>query len=135
MSKLISFSKIISTFGASAKSKLSNIAIDGAPEDQLRAPLEHLTAGLLSFAALLMAPWSWLASLLSELKTRPDYAVSVKRLSRLRGGKGTRQGSDPRRFVDKHDKEQWKSSSLCRMCSTQTAMASACGAMACSREV
>lgn len=31
--------EIISKFGASAKGKLANAAVTGAPEDQLRAPL------------------------------------------------------------------------------------------------
>jgi hypothetical protein len=32
----------IATFGAEAKAKLANLAATGEPEDQLRAPLEHL---------------------------------------------------------------------------------------------
>ena len=36
------FDGAISAFGASAKSKLSSPAISGAPEDQLRNPLEIL---------------------------------------------------------------------------------------------
>src|SRR5947209_6189127 len=32
----------VSTFGSSLKPKLSNIAISGAPEDQLRGPLDVL---------------------------------------------------------------------------------------------
>src|ERR1700730_9205816 len=110
MSNLISFSDIISTFGASAKSKLSNIAVDGAPEDQLRAPLEHLTAELAKLCgfadgAVVMVGESSLA----ELKTRPDYAVSVKNaLVGFVEVKAPGKGSDPRYFVDKHDKEQWQ---------------------------
>ena len=93
MSKLISFSNIISTFGASAKSKLSNIAIDGAPEDQLRAPLEHLTAGF----AKLCGFADGAVVMVGEFSLRTEDATGLrrfreKRLSRLRGGKGTRQG-------------------------------------------
>ncbi len=39
----------IATFGAKAKEKLSNPAATGQPEDQLRAPFEHLLADLWSF--------------------------------------------------------------------------------------
>lgn len=36
----------VSAFGASLKAKLSSIAISGAPEDQLRGPLETLNLAL-----------------------------------------------------------------------------------------
>jgi len=36
----------ISEFGIAVKSKLTNAAISGAPEDQLRGPLENLVARL-----------------------------------------------------------------------------------------
>jgi hypothetical protein len=36
------FAGAISDYGAQAKAKLSSAAIDGAPEDQLRNPLETL---------------------------------------------------------------------------------------------
>lgn len=39
-------SEIVSEFGASAKGKLANKAVTGAPEDQLRAPLERLVLQL-----------------------------------------------------------------------------------------
>ncbi|MFL5075559.1 MAG: hypothetical protein ACJ8DS_09980, partial [Microvirga sp.] len=42
----------VSTFGASTKSKLSNPAIHGAPEDQLRGPLEALIRDLAEAAGL-----------------------------------------------------------------------------------
>ena len=80
----------ISTFGLEAKSKLSNPGASGAPEDQLRAPLEALVANL------------------ADLKTRPDYAVT--RQDALIGFievKAPGKGADPRRFRDSHDKEQW----------------------------
>ena len=35
-------SALMSAFGAAAKGKLANKGISGAPEDQLRAPLEKL---------------------------------------------------------------------------------------------
>jgi hypothetical protein len=69
----------VSRFGAEAKKKLSNPAATGAPEDQLRAPLERLFEDLQS--ALGMAAHDAVLvgeSSLSDLKTRPDYAVTRK---------------------------------------------------------
>ena len=48
-------------------------------------------------------------SSLSELKTRPDYAVTVRNaLAGFIEVKAPGKGADPRRFRDKHDKEQWQ---------------------------
>ncbi|MDP9203249.1 MAG: N-6 DNA methylase [Gemmatimonadota bacterium] len=48
-------------------------------------------------------------SSLSDLKTRPDYAVTVQNaLVGFVEVKAPGKGSDPRRFKDKHDKEQWE---------------------------
>ena len=99
----------ISTFGAEAKSKLSNPSASGAPEDQLRAPLEGLIANLAELTGL--PPGTVVAvgeTSLADLKTRPDYAVT--RRNALIGFievKAPGKGADPRRFQDKHDKEQW----------------------------
>ena len=99
----------ISTFGAEAKSKLSNPSASGAPEDQLRSPLEGLIGSLAELTGL--PPGTVVAvgeTLLADLKTRPDYAVS--RRNALIGFievKAPGKGADPRRFQDKHDKEQW----------------------------
>src|SRR5450756_2135611 len=68
----------IATFGAKAKEKLSNPAATGQAEDQLRAPFEHLLADL---AELSLLPKSAVAAVgessVSDLKTRPDYAITV----------------------------------------------------------
>ncbi len=68
----------IATFGAKAKEKLSNPAATGQPEDQLRAPFEHLLTAMAELSSL---PKSTVAavgeSALSLLKTRPDYAITV----------------------------------------------------------
>ena len=46
---------------------------------------------------------------LTELKTRPDYAVTVqKALVGFIEVKAPGKGADPRRFSDPHDKAQWK---------------------------
>ena len=92
-----------------AKSKLSNRSASGAPEDQLRAPLEALVASLAELAGL---PRGSIVAVgetsLAELKTRPDYAIT--RGNALIGFievKAPEKGADPRRFHEKHDKEQW----------------------------
>lgn len=57
---------------------LSNPAVSGEPEDQLRSPLEGLIADLArlcGFATHSVIPVG--ESSLSDLKTRPDYAVTV----------------------------------------------------------
>ena len=95
----------ISKFGLEAKSKLSNPAVSGAPEDQLRAPLEGLIANLVE----LTGQWPGTAAVvgeasLADLKTRPDYAVT--RRNALIGFievKAPGKGADPRRFRDRHD--------------------------------
>jgi hypothetical protein len=100
----------VSTFGAKAKSKLANVAARGEPEEQLRAPLEAL---VLELAELCRLPRKQVAvvgeSSLADLATRPDFAVSARNL--LVGFievKAPGKGADPRRFRDRHDKEQWE---------------------------
>ncbi len=98
----------IARFGTDAKAKLSNPGATGEPEDQLRAPLEGLFANL---AVLCGFKREWLAAVgessLSSLKTRPDYAITLR--SVLVGFvevKAPGKGADPRRYKG-HDKEQW----------------------------
>jgi hypothetical protein len=100
----------ISKFGASAKAKLANVAAAGEPEDQLRAPLEQLFKDLAELCGLdrdyVVAVGE---SSLSELKTRPDYAVTVRNaLVGFIEVKSPGKGADPRKFNRKgHDYEQW----------------------------
>jgi len=99
----------ISRFGASAKSKLANPATAGEPEDQLRAPLEVL---VLDLAELCGFPRSAVSNVgespLPELKTRPDYAITVHNaLVGFIELKAPGKGADPRRFKDQHDRIQW----------------------------
>ena len=99
----------VAAFGASAKAKLANPAAAGEPEDQLRAPLEHL---LVDLAELCGLPRSAVAAVgessLSDLKTRPDYAITVRNaLVGYIEVKAPGKGADPRRFRDRRDKEQW----------------------------
>jgi hypothetical protein len=99
----------ISTFGAEAKAKLSNPSATGEPEDQLRAPLEGLSADLAELCGFKRA---WVAAMgessLSALKVRPDYAITLRKaLIGFVEVKAPGKGADPRRYKG-HDKEQWE---------------------------
>ncbi len=100
----------VSRFGATAKSKLNNPGATGQPEDQLRAPLEALVTDLCAVigpaadATVMVGETS-----LSDLMTRPDYAVTRK--GALIGHvevKAPGKGCDPRKFTDRHDRTQWE---------------------------
>jgi hypothetical protein len=99
----------ISTFGASLKSKLTSAAISGAPEDQLRAPLETLIRDLAEISGLPSKAVSLIGeTALTNLKTRPDFAVTVSNaLVGFIEVKAPGKGADPRKFNDPHDKDQW----------------------------
>jgi N-6 DNA Methylase len=103
------FPDVVSAFGAEARAKLDNPAISGAPEDQLRAPLEGLFRGLASLDHLAPGGLSLVGeTTLSHLQTRPDYAVSVNNaLVGFIEVKAPGKGCDPRKFSDPHDKAQW----------------------------
>ena len=105
----LSLNNVISAFGKSCEAKLSNRAAVGAPEDQLRAPLEHLLKALSTLAGLPDDLVTLVGeSTLSALATRPDYAVTVQgALVGFIEVKAPGKGSDPRRFVDEHDRKQW----------------------------
>jgi len=100
---------IVSRFGAAAKSKLSNPAATGEPEDQLRAPLERLFEDLSLRCGFKADAFSAVGeSALASLKTRPDYAITLNKV--LVGYvevKAPGKGADPRKFRG-HDKEQWE---------------------------
>lgn len=99
----------ISAFGASVKTKLSNPAISGAPEDQLRAPLETFFQDMSDVLGHIKGSTSLVGeTTLTSLSTRPDYAVVVREaLIGFIEVKAPGKGADPRKFTDKHDKEQW----------------------------
>ena len=101
--------KAVSNFGASAKSKLASVAITGAPEDQLRGPLETLVRELAEIAGLPVGAIQLIGeTTLAEMKTRPDFAVTVSNaLVGFIEVKAPGKGADPRQFDDPHDKEQW----------------------------
>lgn len=104
------FRSVLAAFGSEAKAKLSNIAAKGEPEDQLRAPLERLIVDFAEICGFLSHEIAAVGeSSLSELKTRPDYAVTVRQtLVGFIEIKAPGKGADPRKFKDKHDKQQWE---------------------------
>src|SRR5688572_1550648 len=106
----LSIGSAISSFGAKAKDKLANPAASGQPEDQLRAPFEQLLEDIAGLCDLGKSSVSAVGeSSLSELKTRPDYAVTVHNvLAGFVELKAPGKGADPRKFKDSHDKEQWE---------------------------
>ena len=80
MSVANSLGEVVAKFGAAAKAKLNNPAASGAPEDQLRASLEALIGDLARLTGLppdAVVPVG--ESSLADLKTRPDYAVTLNR--------------------------------------------------------
>src|SRR5258708_32676445 len=99
----------VSNFGASAKAKLSNVAISGAPEDQLRGPLEILLHDIAEIVGLPAKAGTLVGeTTLKHLKTRPDYAVTVSNaLVGFIEVKAPGKGADPRKFSDPHDRDQW----------------------------
>ncbi len=98
-----------SVYGASLKAKLANAAISGAPEDQLRGPLETFIKDLAAIEGMPSGAVHLVGeTTLSELKTRPDFAVTVTNaLVGFIEVKAPGKGADPRHFSDPHDKEQW----------------------------
>ncbi len=101
--------KAIADFGAFAKSKLSNPGAQGEPEDQLRAPLEQLFADLAELCQFKRDHLTCVGETsLSSLKTRPDYAITIRNvLVGFVEVKAPGKGADPRRNKG-HDKEQWE---------------------------
>jgi len=105
-----SIESAVSVFGLEAKTKLSAIAAKGEPEDQLRNPLEQLVASMTELCGQVRSKLTLIGeSSLSELHTRPDFAVSyANALIGFIEVKAPGKGADPRRFKDPHDKAQWK---------------------------
>ena len=103
-------SAAISAYGELTKSKLSNPAVTGAPEDQLRAPLEALFQALATISGNPTGTVHLVGETrLAALSTRPDYAVTNQ--NELIGFieiKAPGKGADPRKFSGDHDKSQWR---------------------------
>ncbi len=83
--------------------------VAGAPEDQLRSPLERLIKDLavvVGFGPNAVVVVGETA--LKDLQTRPDYAVTTNNaLIGFVEVKAPGKGADPRRFRDRHDRDQW----------------------------
>lgn len=109
MSKGLDLAAIVSAFGAATKRKLSNKAATGAPEDQLRAPLEDLVKNLAELSGLTRDHVTLVGeTTLAHLATRPDYSVTARNaLIGYIEVKAPGTGADPRRFTDDHNKKQW----------------------------
>lgn len=104
------FQQAVATFGRSTKAKFAGVTITGAPEDQLRAPLEALVTALADLAGLPSNSLTLIGeTTLAGTGTRPDYAVSVRNvLVGFIEVKAPGKGADPRRFRDRHDRGQWE---------------------------
>jgi hypothetical protein len=99
----------VSLFGERTKGKLANVGASGQPEDQLRSPFEGLLQDMSALTALSGAVEAVGESSVASLKTRPDYAVTVKNaLVGFVELKAPGKGADPRKFKDPHDKDQWE---------------------------
>ena len=105
------FEGAVSAFGVATKAKLSNVAISGQPEDQLRGPLEQLLRDLAELGGMPPTALSLVGeTTIKHLKSRPDFAVTVhKTLVGFIEVKAPGKGADPRKFAkDSHDGEQWE---------------------------
>ncbi|MBA4748841.1 MAG: N-6 DNA methylase, partial [Sphingopyxis sp.] len=98
--------KIVGEYGATAKAKLNQ---GGQPEDQLRNPIEQLFKALETECSLPANAVTLVGEQsLSEMRTRPDFAVQVqKALIGFIEVKAPGKGADPRKWKAGHDKEQW----------------------------
>ncbi len=98
---------VVATYGATTKAKFSNVAVTGAPEDQIRAPLEELVkslAAVAGYGSVVIVG----ETAVEDLQTRPDYAVTINNaLVGFIEVKAPGKGADPRSFHDRHDKDQW----------------------------
>jgi hypothetical protein len=103
-------SDVVSAFGDAVKGKIANRAAQGAPEDQLRAPLEAFVLALADLTGQRANSVKMVGeTTLAHLATRPDYSVTVRNaLCGYIEVKAPGKGYDPRRFTDDHDKKQWQ---------------------------
>ena len=128
MSVTESLVEVVGEFGTAAKAKLSNPAASGAPEDQLRAPLEGLIADLAGLRGFRPGRWSAVGESLARPILRPvptmpsrcAGASSASSRSRRRARAPTRAVSGPAR-----QGAVGEAPSRCRTCSTPTATRSA----------
>jgi hypothetical protein len=107
--KVLSLTSAVARFGRTAARKLTEIAVRGEPEDQLRAPLERLVSDLVELSRRRRGHLTMVGETsLADLRTRPDYAVSYAHtLVGFIEVKAPGIGADPRRFKRPHDRDQW----------------------------
>ena len=76
---------VVATYGATTKAKFSNVAVTGAPEEQIRAPMEELVKSLAAVAGY----GSVVISASSDVPTptwfnyRPESAQKIHYVGRL----------------------------------------------------
>lgn len=103
----LSLDQTAKTFGRAAKSKLSDPVATGESEDQLLAPIERLVDDLAALCGFGNAVTLVGETCLGDLKTRPDYVVSLRNaLCGFVKIKAPGKGGDPRRYGE-HDAKQW----------------------------
>jgi hypothetical protein len=100
----------VSAFGRAAGARLSSAAATGEPEDQIRGPFEGLLQQLAALCGFQSGRVVAVGETsIAELRTRPDYAVTVDgALVGFIELKAPGRGGDPRRFRSGHDKAQWQ---------------------------
>lgn len=104
------FDGAISAFGAAAKSQFNSPSIKGQPEEQLRQPVTVLLRDLAEIDGLPPNAVQLIGEThVAELKSRPDFAVTVnKALVGFIEIKAPGKGADPRKFEkESHDAKQW----------------------------
>ena len=99
----------VAAFGTSVKKKLSNPAARGQPEEQIREPFAALLIDLAELSNISRNDVTAVGETeIRDLKIRPDYSVTVRNaLVGFVELKAPGKGADPRKFKDRHDKDQW----------------------------
>ncbi len=106
----LTFQSAVATFGASAKAKLANperVASRKTSSGRRSSSCSPIWHGFAVFPEAAVAAVG--ESTVRDLKTRPDYAVTVhKALVGFIELKAPGKGADPRKYKDAHDKAQWE---------------------------
>ncbi len=100
----------MSAFGVAVKATLSNVAITGEPEEQLRSPLVTLVKAIAAQLGSVANDTELVGETrLADLMIRPDFAVTRKgALIGFIEVKAPGKGADPNKLKGKHDEAQWK---------------------------
>ena len=106
----LTLQSVVAAFGAAAKAKLANVAAAGEPEEQLRSPLETLVGDMVELCGIRRTAVTCVGeSALSDLKTRPDFAITKSRaLVGFIEVKAPGKGADPQKYKNPHDRQQWE---------------------------